>query len=92
LAARPDRTQRQWPRRHPPSEWRELAEGIAEGARNCTAARLASHLLRLRVDPYVTLELLKGWNLRCTPPLPESDIVRVVDSICAKELQRRSAK
>src|SRR5262245_10407698 len=37
----------------PPSEWRDLAKGVAEGARNCSAARLAGHLLRRRVDPFV---------------------------------------
>jgi hypothetical protein len=73
----------------PPSEWRDLAKGVAEGARNCSAARLAGHLLRRGVDPFVTLELLRGWNARCTPPLPEEDIERIVDSISARELRRR---
>jgi hypothetical protein len=75
----------------PPSEWRELAKGVAEGARNCSAAKLAGHLLRRRVDPFVVLELLQGWNARCTPPLPERDIERIVDSIATRELQRRGA-
>jgi Bifunctional DNA primase/polymerase, N-terminal len=46
----------------PASEWRDLAKGVAEGARDCSAARLAGHLLHRRVDPFVTLELLRGWN------------------------------
>jgi hypothetical protein len=73
----------------PPAEWRELAAGVAEGARNCTAAKLAGHLLRRYVDPIVTLELLLGWNDRCRPPLSEGDIERIVDSISARELRRR---
>jgi hypothetical protein len=73
----------------PPSEWRELVKGVAEGARDCSAASLAGHLLRRRVDPFVTLELLQAWNARCAPPLPEEDIKRIVDSISARELRRR---
>jgi hypothetical protein len=73
-----------------PSEWRELVKGVAEGARDCCAAKLAGYLLRRRIDPFVTLELLQGWNAtRCAPPLPEKDIERIVDSIATRELRRR---
>ena len=76
----------------PPSEWRALvAEGVAEGARDCTVAKLAGYLLRRRVDPVVALELLRIWNAtRCSPPLPAADIERIVGSIAGKELKRRS--
>jgi Bifunctional DNA primase/polymerase, N-terminal/Primase C terminal 1 (PriCT-1) len=75
----------------PPAEWRELvAGGVAEGARDCTVAKLSGHLLRRFVDPHVVLELAQCWNAtRCRPPLPEDDITRIVNSICAKELRRR---
>jgi Bifunctional DNA primase/polymerase, N-terminal/Primase C terminal 1 (PriCT-1) len=74
----------------PPSAWRELVEhGVVEGARDCTVARLAGHLLHRRIDPYVALELLQAWNAaRCTPPLPADDITRIVNSICGRELQK----
>lgn len=73
-----------------PIEWRGLARGVAEGARDCTTAKLAGYLLRRHVDPFVTLELLQGWNAtRCAPPLPETDIERIVNSIAGKELKRR---
>jgi hypothetical protein len=76
----------------PASEWRDLIEGVAEGARDCSAARLAGYLLRRRVDPFMVLELLQGWNTtRCTPPLPEVDIERIVNSVASRELQRRGA-
>lgn len=77
----------------PPAEWRELAaNGVGEGARDCTAAKLAGHLLRHRIDPFVTLELLQAWNAqRCTPPLPTADIERIVGSIARRELGRRRA-
>jgi len=73
-----------------PTEWRELVKGVTEGARDNTTAKLAGYLLRRHVDPFVTLELLQGWNsTRCTPPLPAEDVVRIVNSICGIELRRR---
>lgn len=75
----------------PPSESRELVKGVAQGARDCSAAKLAGYLLRRRIDPFVVLELLQAWNAtRCAPPLPEGDIVRIVNSIATRELRRRS--
>jgi hypothetical protein len=75
----------------PPSEWRDLVgNGVAEGARDCSAARLAGYLLRRRVDPFVALELVHIWNTtRCSPPLPGADIERIVTSIAGRELKRR---
>lgn len=76
----------------PPEQWRELVKGVVEGTRDSTTAKLAGYLLRRSVDPFVVLELLQGWNTtRCAPPLPESDIERIVDSIAGKELKRRQA-
>ena len=73
-----------------PAEWRELIKGVGEGARDCSVTKLAGHLLRRRVDPFVVLELLQGWNAtRCTPPLPDADIERIVGSIAGMELRRR---
>jgi hypothetical protein len=74
-----------------PEDWRVLVQGgSAEGSRNDTVTRLAGHLLRRRVDPVVTLELLQAWNeARCTPPLPLAEVERAVDSICSAELRRR---
>jgi Bifunctional DNA primase/polymerase, N-terminal/Primase C terminal 1 (PriCT-1) len=78
----------------PVSEWRELAcNGITEGQRNSSAARLAGHLLRHFVDPIVVLELLQSWNaMRCSPALSPDEIVAIVDSICGRELARRQVR
>lgn len=75
----------------PPEVWRALvADGVDEGQRDCTVAKLAGHLLRRFVDAHVVLELLQVWNAaRCRPPLPAEDIERIVDSICGAELRRR---
>ena len=76
----------------PPAAWRELVKGVAEGARDCSTAKLAGYLLRHHIDPFVTLKLLQDWNaMSCAPPLPENNITRIVDSIAGKELKRRTA-
>jgi len=76
----------------PPEQWRELvAGGAAKGTRDCTITKLAGHLLRRRIDPYVALELMQAWNAtRCVPPLPAPDIERIVASVAGRELRRRT--
>jgi hypothetical protein len=71
-------------------EWRTLIEGASEGVRDCSLAKLAGHLLRRHVNPFVTLGLLQSWNAtNCAPPLPTADIERIVNSIAGRELRRR---
>jgi Bifunctional DNA primase/polymerase, N-terminal/Primase C terminal 1 (PriCT-1) len=76
----------------PSLEWRSLAAEIADGRRNCTLTKIAGHLLRRYVDPLLVLELMHALNAsKCAPPLPAEDVVRIVDSICGRELKRRSS-
>jgi hypothetical protein len=66
---------------------------VPEGRRNSSLARLAGHLFRHRVDPYVTLGLLRNWNLiSCQPPLTEAEMMRTIDSIAGAELRRRGRR
>jgi hypothetical protein len=76
-----------------PQNWRRLVrEGVGEGRRNDAVARLAGHLLRKDVDPYVVLDLARCWNAnRCRPPLPDGEVVGAVNSICEREMARRAA-
>ena len=76
----------------PPEAWRELvANGAVEGTRDCTITKLAGHLLRRRIDPFVALELLQSWNAtKCVPPLLAADIERIVASVASRELRRRA--
>jgi hypothetical protein len=74
----------------PPTEWRDLVKGVREGARDSSLTKLTGHLLRRHVDPYVALELVRAFNwTRCTPPLPDKDIKRIVNSVAGLELKRR---
>jgi hypothetical protein len=74
----------------PSTDWQELIKGVAEGARDNSLTKLTGYLLRRRVDPFVTLELIRMFNVaRCSPPLPGSDIDRIVNSVCGAELRRR---
>lgn len=77
----------------PPSEWRALmADGVPEGRRDCTLARISGYLLRHHIDPVFAAGLVEAFNAtRCIPPLPEKDVARIVNSIAAKELKRRDS-
>jgi hypothetical protein len=73
-------------------EWRTLIEGVREGRRNGSLARLAGHLLRHHVNAFVALGLLQSWNAtHCTPPLPAAEVEQIVNSIAGKELRRRGS-
>jgi Bifunctional DNA primase/polymerase, N-terminal/Primase C terminal 1 (PriCT-1) len=76
----------------PVADWRALVrDGVGEGARDCTVAKLAGYLLRRRIDPIIVLGLVQAWNATsCTPPLPTADIERIVNSIAGRELARRN--
>jgi hypothetical protein len=73
--------------------WRQLFGSDAiDGRRNQTITRLSGHLLRRYVDPVVVLEMIRAWNLaRCRPSLDDDEVVKIVGSIAARELKRRSA-
>jgi hypothetical protein len=77
-------------RARPVSECRRLAaNGVVEGGRNDSTARLAGHLIARRVDYFVCLELVRVWN-RCRnqPPLSDDEVARVVRSIARRELEK----
>jgi hypothetical protein len=76
----------------PAADWRELVKGVDEGARDCSLAKLTGYLLRRRVEPFVTRELIHSFNAtHCAPPLADSDVERIVESITGRELKRREA-
>jgi len=73
----------------PPDEWALVRRPIIAGTRNDSLARLAGYLLRRRPAPRVVLELVRAVNeTRCTPPLSDHEIERIVDSIAGREAER----
>ena len=67
-----------------------MAEGVPEGRRDATLARITGYLLRHHIDPVFAAGLVQIFNAtRCLPPLPDEDVERIVNSIAGKELKRR---
>ncbi len=80
--------------RRSPEHWaRVVHDGATEGARNTTTASLTGWLLRLGLDFQTTLLLVLGWNVRANkPPLYESEVMTIVQSIAERELRRLGAR
>lgn len=72
-------------------EWRRLAETPApKGERNARLARIAGHLLRHYVNPYLAAQLVISWNqTHCQPPLAPAEVTQILESIAGLELERR---
>ena len=67
--------------------WAEAALGIvSEGERNQTAASIAGHLIRRKVDPRLAFVLLAAWGRSfCDPPLSDRESLTVFRSIAKRE-------
>lgn len=74
----------------PEQHWRDLTVSeVREGQRDNTICALVGHLLRHRVDPVVTYNLVSTFNqTRVKPPLESSDIKRICRSVWQKEQRR----
>ena len=59
----------------------DALRGVGEGARDDTAARLAGYYFSKGIPADVVTENLRLWNDRNDPPLPDSDIDKVVGSV-----------
>ena len=67
-----------------------IAGGLMKGTRNDSLARVVGHRLGRHVDPEMVrdIALLIGAH-SCKPPLPSSEVNRIVNSIAGRELERR---
>lgn len=67
--------------------------GVKDGERNITIARLSGMLLGRRIAPHVCLDLMLGFNAtRCDPPLSEREVVAIVANIARRDRTRREEK
>jgi hypothetical protein len=74
-----------------PESWRSFVNNSADGS-HCdhAIARLYGLLVRRYIDPIVALDLVRMFNAaRCTPPLDDDEVVRIVDAIAEREANRR---
>ena len=68
-----------------------VAGTVTEGRRNDTLARMAGCLLRHYVEPPMALALVDAFNrANCSPPLPDAEVIRTVESIWTAEQRRRN--
>jgi archaellum biogenesis ATPase FlaH len=74
-----------------PSAWTALWQGVPEGSRDDTAAKLAGRLLSRGLPAAEVIEILYAWDARNTPPLGPQDIIKVVNSVAAKDSRRDDA-
>jgi len=72
-----------------PDVWVGLFEsGASQGNRDAAATRLFGHLLR-KNEPRLALAILKMWNAtKCSPPLSDKEINKIVRSLCRRELAK----
>jgi archaellum biogenesis ATPase FlaH len=78
-------------RRPTTSAWATLWQGVPEGSRDDTAAKLAGRLLSRGLPPDEVIEILIAWDARNAPPLGLQDIIKVVNSVARKDARRDDA-
>ena len=74
-----------------PAQWATFLATRADGSRREAAiARFYGLLVRRFIDPWIALDTVRMFNeLRCDPPLDDSEVVRIADNIAAREVSRR---
>lgn len=79
--------------RVPGDEWAALLRAIPEGQRNQSLARITGHLLAKNVSVHMAAGLVHLVNrTACRPPLPTSEVDRILDSIARAELAKRQRR
>ncbi|HZW75236.1 MAG TPA: hypothetical protein VFF43_16945 [Caldimonas sp.] len=69
------------------------SESAAAKRAHLASSRLASRLLWRGTDPYVVLDLARGWNrTRGNSVLSDEIVVRIVNAACGRELSRQEQR
>jgi len=56
-----------------------MQNGAKKGTRHAYGIKYATRLIRFEhLDPVAALDILKRWNQKCKPPMPERDLERMV--------------
>ncbi len=59
----------------------DALQGVGEGARDDTCARLAGYFLSKGLPEDVVLQQLRNWNDKNTPPMEEKDLLKTLKSV-----------
>ncbi len=79
----------------PPKDWEKILGGVPEGERHTNAVSLVGKLFRhLPMDEWetVALPLVESWNERNEPPLPDDELMRIVESLAIKEAAEKAVR
>lgn len=73
-----------------PEFYRDLFKrGAKAGSQNEALVRMAGHLIRKRLDPFLVLDILNLWQAhRFNPPGDPSKLEGIVDRVAGKEYER----
>jgi hypothetical protein len=66
-----------------------LKEGVKEGNRHNACVKLAGCFLGKSFDKRIVKILLLDWNKKNRPPLPEKEVIEIIESIDRKEKEKR---
>lgn len=61
--------------------WDEVLNGVQNGNRNGTCAKLAGYLFHKNIPIDMVKQMLLDWNCKNNPPLNEKEIFRTIESI-----------
>jgi hypothetical protein len=70
-----------------------VGNAIRDGQRNDHLTKLVGHLLGRDVDALVVAEIARSVNqTRCEPPLPDAEVIDILESIAGRERRRRAER
>jgi biotin operon repressor len=65
------------------SKWlSDLLAGVGEGQRNDACARLCGYLFGKDIPKDVVFAIIRQWNEKNHPPLPDHEVAATVESVC----------
>lgn len=73
----------------PTSDYLSILQGVTDGERNNSMMSLIGHLLAKKIDYKVAYELVRLWNERNDPPLPDEVVTRAFNNILRREAEKR---
>ncbi|MBA7622820.1 hypothetical protein ES703_30207 [subsurface metagenome] len=76
----------------PETELSRLLDGVITGKRHDTATRLAGHYIGKGLASSEVIKLLKLWNDKNKPPLPENELTRMVGDFSKAKIEFEKRK